>query len=185
MSWLLWERPGRLYSRTLRLSYPETNAALAHTTFGVAENSQHLYGRERDIHLGSRLTDAAMMGGRRRLVSAFRLHPHDTAPGRNWTFEEAGLGALLNGEPVNRKDNGSSWSALIGAQPASASCPAALHPASHSITRGCNRSRDPNSSPACGEFLVRARGRHLASASPRSRARRYQCAAILVSPRTP
>src|SRR5260221_7717567 len=32
----------------------ETNAMLARTIFGVAENSQHIYGRALDLHLGSR-----------------------------------------------------------------------------------------------------------------------------------
>ena len=35
-----------------------TNRMLAKTTFGVADNSQHLYGRALDIHFGSRLEDA-------------------------------------------------------------------------------------------------------------------------------
>ena len=33
----------------------ETNAMLARTTFGVADNSQHIYGRAIDVHLGARL----------------------------------------------------------------------------------------------------------------------------------
>jgi uncharacterized protein YcbK (DUF882 family) len=37
---------------------PETNAMLSRTTFGVAENSQHLYGRALDIRFGSRLAEA-------------------------------------------------------------------------------------------------------------------------------
>src|SRR2546423_10227568 len=36
----------------------ETNAILARTTFGVAENSQHIYGRALDFHLDSRLAEA-------------------------------------------------------------------------------------------------------------------------------
>src|SRR6202012_4087642 len=36
----------------------ETNAMLERTTFGVADNSQHIYGRALDIHLGARLEDA-------------------------------------------------------------------------------------------------------------------------------
>ena len=35
-----------------------TNEMLARTTFGVAENSQHLYGRALDIHLGNKLGEA-------------------------------------------------------------------------------------------------------------------------------
>src|ERR1700686_3988981 len=36
----------------------ETNAMLARTNFGVADNSQHIYGRALDIHFGARLEDA-------------------------------------------------------------------------------------------------------------------------------
>src|SRR5215467_1121643 len=35
----------------------ETNAMLARTTFGVAENSQHIYGRALDLRLDARLVD--------------------------------------------------------------------------------------------------------------------------------
>src|SRR5271170_6830230 len=37
---------------------PETNAMLARTMFGVAENSQHMYGRALDISLDSKLAEA-------------------------------------------------------------------------------------------------------------------------------
>ena len=33
----------------------ETNEVLARTTFGVAENSQHIYGRALDVHFGAKL----------------------------------------------------------------------------------------------------------------------------------
>ena len=36
----------------------ETNAMLARTTFGVAENSQHLYGRALDVRFSARLPEA-------------------------------------------------------------------------------------------------------------------------------
>ncbi len=36
----------------------ETNAMLARTTFGVAEHSQHIYGRALDVSLGSKLGEA-------------------------------------------------------------------------------------------------------------------------------
>ena len=57
-----------------------TNRMLAKTTFGVADNSQHIYGRALDIRLDSRLEDAmqAARGDaarRGRLVSALALHP--------------------------------------------------------------------------------------------------------------
>ena len=58
----------------------ETNAMLARTTFGVAENSQHLYGRALDVRFATQASrrgsggarDAAWRG---RVVPAFRLHP--------------------------------------------------------------------------------------------------------------
>jgi len=55
---------------------PETNAILARTTFGVADNSQHLYGRALDVHLGIRLADAVLAaravgrGGHARSIGA-------------------------------------------------------------------------------------------------------------------
>ena len=63
-----------------------TNRMLARTTFGVADNSQHLYGRALDIRLESRLEDAMHDGARdaarrRRLVSALGLHPSRHRPG--------------------------------------------------------------------------------------------------------
>jgi uncharacterized protein YcbK (DUF882 family) len=85
---------------------PETNAALARTTFGVAENSQHLYGRALDIHLGSRLTDA-MTAARAMMRGGVGWYPHsgflhiDSGPVRNWTLEESGLGDLLDGERIS------------------------------------------------------------------------------------
>src|SRR5262249_8457233 len=36
----------------------ETNAMLARTTFGVAEHSQHIYGRALDLRLDAKLADA-------------------------------------------------------------------------------------------------------------------------------
>ena len=52
----------------------ETNAMLARTTFGVAENSQQLYGRALDVRFPGRLADAMAAARRGRLVPAFRLH---------------------------------------------------------------------------------------------------------------
>src|SRR5260370_6018716 len=66
----------------------ETNAKLAHTHFGVAENSQHIYGRALDVHFGDKLADAmkAARAMQRRGVrwdphSSF--FPHRTRPGPN------------------------------------------------------------------------------------------------------
>jgi uncharacterized protein YcbK (DUF882 family) len=79
---------------------PETNARLARTTFGVAENSQHLYGRALDIHLGTRLAEA-MLAARAMHRGGVGWYPHshflhiDTGPVRNWDLDESGLGWLL------------------------------------------------------------------------------------------
>src|ERR1700740_2165248 len=43
----------------------QTNAMLEHTMFGVADNSQHLYGRALDINFPDRLRDRSQTGGRR------------------------------------------------------------------------------------------------------------------------
>jgi len=79
---------------------PETNAMLARTTFGVAENSQHLYGRALDVHLPTRLEDATKVA-REMKRGGVGWYPQsgffhlDTGPLRNWTLTERGLGRLL------------------------------------------------------------------------------------------
>jgi uncharacterized protein YcbK (DUF882 family) len=79
---------------------PETNAVLARTTFGVAENSQHIYGRAIDLCLGSKLSEA-MEAARAMRRGGVGWYPHsgfihiDTGPVRNWTLDESGLGNLL------------------------------------------------------------------------------------------
>jgi uncharacterized protein YcbK (DUF882 family) len=79
---------------------PETNAMLERTTFGVAENSQHLYGRALDMRLGTRLTEA-MLAARAMQRGGVGWYPHsgflhiDTGPVRNWDLDENGLGSLL------------------------------------------------------------------------------------------
>jgi uncharacterized protein YcbK (DUF882 family) len=79
---------------------PETNAMLARTTFGVAENSQHMYGRALDVRLDAKLAEA--MGAARAMQrGGVGWYPHsgfihiDTGPVRNWTLDESGLGNLL------------------------------------------------------------------------------------------
>src|SRR3954471_23265939 len=68
-----------------------TNAMLARTTFGVADNSQHIYGRALDIHLGTRLEDA-MQAARTMQRGGVGWYPHsgfihlDSGPVRNWTL---------------------------------------------------------------------------------------------------
>ena len=79
---------------------PETNAMLARTMFGVAENSQHMYGRALDISLGAKLAEA-MEAARAMRRGGVGWYPHsdfihiDTGPVRNWKLDESGLGNLL------------------------------------------------------------------------------------------
>jgi uncharacterized protein YcbK (DUF882 family) len=78
----------------------ETNRMLARTTFGVADNSQHLYGRAIDIRLDSRLPDA-MEAARAMRRGGVGWYPHsgfihlDSGPVRNWTLDGQGLDQLL------------------------------------------------------------------------------------------
>jgi uncharacterized protein YcbK (DUF882 family) len=79
---------------------PETNAMLARTMFGVAENSQHMYGRALDIALAAKLPEA-MAAARAIRRGGVGWYPHsgfihiDTGPVRNWTLDDSGLGTLL------------------------------------------------------------------------------------------
>jgi uncharacterized protein YcbK (DUF882 family) len=78
----------------------ETNAMLARTTFGVADNSQHIYGRALDVHLDARL-DEAMQAARAMQRGGVGWYPRsgfmhiDTGPVRNWTLDGQGLDNLL------------------------------------------------------------------------------------------
>ena len=79
---------------------PETNTMLARTTFGVAENSQHLYGRAVDVRFATRLADAVTVaramrrGGVGWYPRSGFIH-FDTGPVRNWDLDERGLQDLL------------------------------------------------------------------------------------------
>jgi uncharacterized protein YcbK (DUF882 family) len=79
---------------------PETNAMLARTSFGVAENSQHLYGRALDVRFPARLADA-VDAARAMRRGGVGWYPHsgfihiDTGPVRNWDLDEEGLQDLL------------------------------------------------------------------------------------------
>ena len=78
----------------------ETNAMLAKTTFGVADNSQHIYGRALDIRLDSR-NEEAMQAARAMLRGGVGWYPRsgffhlDSGPVRNWTLNGGGLDRLL------------------------------------------------------------------------------------------
>src|SRR5207249_9046125 len=54
---------------------PETNEMLRRTNFGVAEHSQHIYGRALDIYLPARLEDA-MEAARKMERGGVGWYPH-------------------------------------------------------------------------------------------------------------
>jgi hypothetical protein len=90
----------------------ETNEMLARTTFGVAENSQHIYGRALDVHFGNKLGEA-MTAARAMQRGGVGWYPHssfmhiDTGPVRNWDLDESGLGNLLfDGRQIRFNDKG-------------------------------------------------------------------------------
>lgn len=88
---------------------PETNAKLAKSQLGVAENSQHMYGRALDVHFGDKLEDA-MKTARSMQRGGVGWYPHssfmhmDSGPVRNWTLDHVGLGTLLVGNHRVRFD---------------------------------------------------------------------------------
>jgi uncharacterized protein YcbK (DUF882 family) len=98
---------------------PETNAMLARTNFGVAEHSQHMYGRALDIYLPARLDDA-MSAARAMKRGGVGWYPGsgflhlDSGPVRNWDLIGQGFGVqLLDGhstpwfhEPVGVSSGG-------------------------------------------------------------------------------
>jgi len=98
----------------------ETNAMLARTTFGVAENSQHILGRALDIRLESRLSDA-MTKARAMRRGGVGWYPHsgfihiDTGPIRNWTLDERGLDSLLKFDASRPQLEGTRQALLGGA----------------------------------------------------------------------
>jgi uncharacterized protein YcbK (DUF882 family) len=92
----------------------ETNAMLARTTFGVAENSQHLYGRALDVRFATRLADAVVVARAMRR-GGVGWYPHsgfihlDSGPVRNWDLENDGLQDLLmtaRGTPLGTSAKG-------------------------------------------------------------------------------
>ncbi len=87
---------------------------LARTTFGVAENSQHLYGRALDVRFDSRLADA-MAVARAMRRGGVGWYPHsafihlDSGPVRNWDLDNDGLQDLLiaaRGVPLGPSSKG-------------------------------------------------------------------------------
>jgi uncharacterized protein YcbK (DUF882 family) len=90
----------------------ETNEMLARTSFGVAENSQHIYGRALDVHFGAKLADA-MQAARAMKRGGVGWYPNsafihiDSGPVRNWDLEDTGLGRLLfDGRSIHFNDKG-------------------------------------------------------------------------------
>lgn len=78
----------------------ETNEALARTNFGVAENSQHIYGRALDVRFDAKLPEA-MAAARAMRRGGVGWYPHsgfihlDSGPVRNWDLGSTGLQDLL------------------------------------------------------------------------------------------
>jgi uncharacterized protein YcbK (DUF882 family) len=78
----------------------ETNVLLAKTTFGVADNSQHIYGRALDVRLDGR-NEEAMQAARSMLRGGVGWYPRsgffhlDSGPVRNWTLDGPALDSLL------------------------------------------------------------------------------------------
>jgi uncharacterized protein YcbK (DUF882 family) len=89
-----------------------TNEMLARTTFGVAENSQHIFGRALDVHFGSKLAEA-MQTARAMQRGGVGWYPNsgfihiDSGPVRNWDLDDSGLGSLLfDGTRIHFNDKG-------------------------------------------------------------------------------
>jgi uncharacterized protein YcbK (DUF882 family) len=81
---------------------PETNAKLRATMFGVAEKSQHMYGRAIDVSFDRRLLDAET-AARRMARGGVGWYPRshfvhlDTGPTRSWEMDGIGLDRALAG----------------------------------------------------------------------------------------
>ena len=72
----------------------QTNARLARTMFGVADNSQHLYGRALDVAFSPKLLPDAVIAARTMKRGGVGWYPHsgfihlDVGPVRNWDLGE-------------------------------------------------------------------------------------------------
>lgn len=81
---------------------PETNAKLARTTFGVAENSEHIGGHALDVTFDRRLVEAKnaalflKQGGVGWYPSSHFIHI-DSGPVRHWQLEGHGFDRLVGG----------------------------------------------------------------------------------------
>jgi uncharacterized protein YcbK (DUF882 family) len=79
---------------------PATNAMLARTTFGVADNSQHMYGRALDVRFHSKLPEAMAIartmqrGGVGWYPQSGFIHI-DTGPVRNWDLDDGGAALAI------------------------------------------------------------------------------------------
>jgi uncharacterized protein YcbK (DUF882 family) len=79
---------------------PETNARLRASMFGVAEKSQHIYGRAIDVSFDRRLLDAETIA-RRMERGGVGWYPRshfvhlDTGPTRSWEMNGTGLDRVL------------------------------------------------------------------------------------------
>ena len=86
---------------------PETNARLRASMFGVAEKSQHMYGRAIDVSFDRRLLDAETIA-RRMARGGVGWYPRshfvhlDTGPTRSWEMDGTGLDRLLSGSGGKR-----------------------------------------------------------------------------------
>jgi uncharacterized protein YcbK (DUF882 family) len=87
----------------------ETNQMLARTTFGVAENSQHIFGRALDIRFGSNLAEA-MQAARAMQRGGVGWYPNsgfihiDSGPVRNWDLDERDLDIFLRSAHLRQKE---------------------------------------------------------------------------------
>ena len=85
---------------------PATNAMLARTTFGVADNSQHLYGRALDVSFPAKLLPDAVAAARAMKRGGVGWYPRsefihlDTGPVRNWDLGAEGLQDALTKWPA-------------------------------------------------------------------------------------
>lgn len=83
-----------------------TNEKLAHTTFGVAENSQHLYGRALDVSFPAAKLADAVAAARAMKQGGVGWYPRsefihlDTGPVRNWDLGTEGLKEQLTKWPA-------------------------------------------------------------------------------------